>query len=561
MQSYQKAETEFFSKGWEHLLDELVGTAREHLILVAPFIKKHPLQRISKLLSGLPFDSQPKITILTNMNRKSLLDNTLEISSLVKFVDEVQTVCVKSLSTLHAKIYLADKSKAIVTSANLTLSGLLSSTEYGVIIRDPDMVNHVYQDVTSFLGKSEPITQEKLRKMCEEIVADPNFRPIQIPFVEKKITPTAITVRADVEYPEYIESHEDSHIPTEEKEYFKAVDEKDWVRVFKFEAGHPESLSKEEVIEYGKKIGKGDIQAKHALFSKRLWKVIDATNSYLYKGVQEVDLIQEGAIGLWKSVKKFDLNKGQNFHSFSNTNINRHLGRAVEDLGRTIRLPIHIHSRVKELTETFEAYVDETNHEIRLNVFADLLDSDSDKLIPILFISLPPIDIDYSLIETNPCFLDRQIEEIYSEEYHIDNFTFLVDVFDPFGIIFDRFSNILLRLRPNKVNSVDMNPLVTNNQETIGGTIFDTELDLENDTFLKIMQDEVNCLLEKLPKREAEILRMRFGMNSNYRTYTLEELGGKFNVTRERIRQIEKQALNRLADSSYASSLRLYLNA
>ena len=165
-----------------------MGAAREHLILVAPFIKKHPLRRISKLLSELPSGSRPQITILTNLDWNSLLQDTLEISALVEFVEQVQTVSVYSLSSLHAKIYLADQNKAIVTSANLTLRGLRSNTEYGVIIRDLDMVNRIHQDVTSFLEKSEPITFEELQKICKEIVEHPDFKRIRIPIIEGKGT-------------------------------------------------------------------------------------------------------------------------------------------------------------------------------------------------------------------------------------------------------------------------------------------------------------------------------------------------------------------------------------
>ena len=580
MQSYKKAETEFFSQGWEHLLDELVGAAREHLILVAPFIKKHPLQRISRLLSGLPFDSQPKITILTNMNRKSLLDNTLEISSLVKFVDEVQTVCVKSLSTLHAKIYLADKSKAIVTSANLTLSGLLSSTEYGVIIRDPSMVNRVYQDVTTFLEKSELITQEKLRKICEEIVEDPCYRPKYVPIVKREVTPTAITLE--------VESDEDSHIPTEEKEYFDAVDDKDWVEVYKHEARRLPLLTAEKEVALAKRMEcglaaqehletlgetlspddiyalQGEIQdgedAKEHLIWANTRLVIKIAKNYKNRGVPFLDLIQEGNIGLIRVTDKFEYQRGNRFSTYATWWIRQAVSRAVANQGRTIRVPVHIGDQLNRMQEIQDQLTQELRRAPTVDEIARGFSSDPDehaqfveKIKPLQEISRHPISLD-KLLDDLSDGANWDIDASMDEKDHIE---FAEASFSMDNQLDDN----------NDANDFNIDTLLDEKDEVeFAESLFNVDSieglpqipSPEEEVAIRI---DVQSSLETLNKREANILRMRFGLNGANQEYTLEELGERLRVSRERIRQIEKQALKRLADSSYASSLRLYVNA
>ncbi len=584
MDAEQPAGIDFISQPWEDLLDELVGAAREHLILVAPFIKKHPLQRISKLLSELPSGSRPQITILTNLDWNSLLQDTLEISALVEFVEQVQTVSVYSLSSLHAKIYLADQNKAIVTSANLTSRGLRSNTEYGVIIRDPGMVNRVYQDVTSFLEKSEPITFEELQKICKEIVEHPNYHPIHIPIVEREVTPTAITQEPAVEYPEYVEQDENSHILTEEeKEYFKAVDDKDWIRVFEFEAGPLQSLSKEDTIKLAQSIRVGDQQARKTLFNGRLGKVIELANDRLHEGLTILDLIQEGAIGLWKSADEFDLDKGRNFHSFSNRSINWHIDRAIENSSRTIRLPIHFGEKLDLLCKiqhhlTQEKGLEETNME----QFSALIDSDLPSFIDsvpsifvhpnlptshistiwsirkILLCAIPPLDIDSSIEEetdyndgiqfSNTPIMDSE------DEYQHDTLIRLIDILDPYG-------NYIPHLPQYRKQLLDSTETLCAHEFGLFDLIVDVEIDVEMITESLLMKRDLHSALSNLPEREACILRMRFGLNEDIQVFTLKELGERLKVTRERVRQIEIQALTRLRNSSAATDLRAYHNA
>ena len=244
-------------------------------------------------------------------------------------------VSVKSLSSLHAKIYIADQNKAIVTSANLTLGGLLSNTEYGVFIRDHDLVNRIHRDVTSFLEKSEPISYEKLRKICKEIVEDPDFVPIRVPMVERMEIPeihTPDSPQPAIVGPEDCGVDEDSHIVTEgEKEYFQKVDRDDGIGLYFHEAGRIPLLTPEEEIILAKRM-KGGLAARELLENPRddlspeviselagemedgadakehlilanLRLVIHNANKHKNRGVPFLDLIQEGNIGLMRATE------------------------------------------------------------------------------------------------------------------------------------------------------------------------------------------------------------------------------------------------------------------
>ena len=374
MDAEQRAEIEFISQPWDDLLDELVDAAREHLILVAPFTKEYPLKLITNQLSELPSDTRPRITILTDLDQYSLLQNTLEISAIVKFVEQVKTVSVNCLSSLHAKIYLADQSKAIVTSANLTLRGLRSNTEYGAFVRGPDMVNRIHQDVVSFLGKSKPVSHEELRKLCKEIAEHPDFKSKLVPNFEGKVTPEItkpIIPEPDVEDSEYYEVEENSHIATEEeREYFDAVDSKDWLRAFELEVGPYQSLSRKDTFHLAEAIQKGDKRARIELINRRLAKVIELAKHRLFEGLPLLDLIQEGAIGLIKAVDNFDLKKGHNFHGYGDKSIIRNIIRAQNKKSHTIHLPIYRHNEYAQHRKLLIEAIKQGNEVISMEQFA-----------------------------------------------------------------------------------------------------------------------------------------------------------------------------------------------
>lgn len=555
MDAEQPAGIDFISQPWEDLLDELVGAAREHLILVAPFIKKHPLRRISKLLSELPSGSRPQITILTNLDWNSLLQDTLEISALVEFVEQVQTVSVYSLSSLHAKIYLADQNKAIVTSANLTLRGLRSNTEYGVIIRDLDMVNRIHQDVDSFLANSQLISYEELRKLCKKVIDDPDYRPIHIPVVKREATPITITPEPHGGDTEYEEADENSHILTKEKEYFDAVDDKDWVRVFELEVGPYQSLSRKDTIHLAEAIQKGDKKARIELINRRLAKVIELAKYRLFEGLPLLDIIQEGAIGLMKAVDNFDLKKGHNFHGYGDESITWNIIRALNNKSRTIRLPIHLQDQFSKHQNLLSKYLIERNTSISLEEFAAICDIDLKKFTPLLRFTMPPLDIDKTLDEEDGIHPWEALLAVDSEEvFQQDDFTFLADMLDPFGNFIPR----LLQIRKQLIESAGLS---SGCEMRLGDLIINEEVDVEKDTETQLMKRDLHSALSNLPKREACILRMRFGLDEDIQVFTLEELGKRLKVTRERVRQIEKQALTRLRNSSAATDLRAYLNA
>jgi RNA polymerase primary sigma factor len=238
--------------------------------------------------------------------------------------------------------------------------------------------------------------------------------------------------------------------------------------------------------------------AREHLIKANTRLVVSIAKRYIGRGVPFLDLIQEGNLGLMKAVEKYEYQRGFRFSTYATWWIRQTITRAIADQGRTIRVPVHMVDRIRQLYKT--------THEIeqklgRIPSTEELADA----------IGLPSNKVDWMLrVSWLPLSLESPINE---DEDDAELGNFVED-----------------QITPTPVQSA----------------------------YSKLLSEKVEEVLESLPPREARILRLRFGLE-NGRTYTLEEVGQKFGLTRERIRQIESKALRRLRHPRRARQLKEYL--
>lgn len=278
----------------------------------------------------------------------------------------------------------------------------------------------------------------------------------------------------------------------------EGVSIEDPVRMYLKEIGKVPLLSAEREIELAKRMEEGDEDAKKELAEANLRLVVSIAKRYVGRGMLFLDLIQEGNLGLIKAVEKFDYHKGYKFSTYATWWIRQAITRAIADQARTIRIPVHMVETINKLIRVSRQLLQELGREPLPEEIAKELDMPVERVREILKISQEPVSLETPIGE--------------EEDSHLGDF-----------------------IQDDNVP---------------------VPAEAAAQTLLKEQLDEV---LDTLTEREQKVLRLRFGMNDG-RARTLEEVGKEFDVTRERIRQIEAKALRKLRHPSRSRKLRDYLD-
>ncbi|MBQ6569675.1 MAG: RNA polymerase sigma factor RpoD [Clostridia bacterium] len=272
----------------------------------------------------------------------------------------------------------------------------------------------------------------------------------------------------------------------------------DPVKVYLKEIGRVPLLSSEEEIELAVRISEGDPEARKRLSEANLRLVVSIAKRYLGRGMLFLDLIQEGNLGLIKAVEKFDHTKGFKFSTYATWWIRQAITRAIADQARTIRIPVHMVETINKVKKVSNQLLHQTGHEPTPEEIAEYIDMPVDKVREILRVAQEPVSLETPIGE--------------EEDSHLGDFIPDDDAPAP--------------------------------------------ADAASHTLLKEQLSEV---LSTLTEREEKVLRLRFGLE-NGRSQTLEEVGQEFQVTRERIRQIEAKALRKLRHPSRSKKLKDFLD-
>lgn len=272
----------------------------------------------------------------------------------------------------------------------------------------------------------------------------------------------------------------------------------DPIRMYLKEIGKVPLLSTEEEIELAKRIELGDEEAKRTLAESNLRLVVSIAKRYMGRGMQFLDLIQEGNLGLIKAVEKFEYKKGYKFSTYATWWIRQAITRAIADQARTIRIPVHMVETINRLIRTQRQLVQTLGREPSPDEVAAAMEIPVERVREVMKISMDPVSLETPIGE--------------EEDSHLGDFIQDEQVMVPA----DAATYTLLR-------------------------------------------EQLTEVLETLTEREQKVLRLRFGLDDG-RPRTLEEVGRDFNVTRERIRQIEAKALRKLRHPSRSRKLKDYLD-
>ena len=278
----------------------------------------------------------------------------------------------------------------------------------------------------------------------------------------------------------------------------EGVSIEDPVRMYMKEIGKVSLLTADEEIELAKRMEQGDEEAKKRLAEANLRLVVSIAKRYVGRGMLFLDLIQEGNLGLIKAVEKFDYRKGYKFSTYATWWIRQAITRAIADQARTIRIPVHMVETINKLIRVSRQLLQELGREPTPEEIAEEMDMPVERVREILKISQEPVSLETPIGE--------------EEDSHLGDF------------------------------------------------IQDDNVPVPADAAaFTLLKEQLIEVLGTLTEREQKVLRLRFGLDDG-RARTLEEVGKEFNVTRERIRQIEAKALRKLRHPSRSRKLKDYLD-
>lgn len=277
----------------------------------------------------------------------------------------------------------------------------------------------------------------------------------------------------------------------------EGVSTEDPVRMYLKEIGNVPLLTTEQEVALAKRVEEGDEEAKKALTEANLRLVVSIAKKYVGRGMPFLDLIQEGNMGLMKAVDKFDYTKGYKFSTYATWWIRQAITRGIADTGRTIRVPVHMVETINKTLRMTRTLLQELGREPTPEEVADRLNVPVSRVREVLKISRDPVSLDTPIGEEDDSHLGDFIED-------------------------------------------------------------DSALSPADSAAFSMLRAELSTALESLTDRERQVVRLRFGLEDG-RARTLEEVGKEFNVTRERIRQIEAKALRKLRHPSRSKRLKDFL--
>ena len=299
---------------------------------------------------------------------------------------------------------------------------------------------------------------------------------------------------------EHLESEPlvDPSAPLEDEAVYEHSKIDDPVRMYLKEIGKIPLLSQEEEQELAKRMAEGDAKARQRMVECNLRLVVSIAKRYLGRGMLLLDLVQEGNLGLLKAVEKFDYTKGYKFSTYATWWIRQAITRAIADQARTIRIPVHMVETINRVIRTAHAMVQSLGREPTAEEIAAEMKMDVSKVEEVLKVAQEPVSLENPIGEEEDSFLGDFIQDEKASQ-------------------------------PAEAASYSM------------------------------LREQLEQVLRTLTPREEQVLRLRFGLVDG-KSHTLEEVGKEFDVTRERIRQIESKALRKLRHPSRSKLLRDFLS-
>ena len=355
----------------------------------------------------------------------------------------------------------------------------------------------IAKQLITIAGKKKSITYQEIIEVLEKCQLEAN----QIEKIYDELEKANIDIIGDADEPDFEDLEDiEEEARLDELDVLEApegVSIDDPVRLYLKEIGKIPLLSVEEELEYAKKMFDGDEKAKAKLSEANLRLVVSIAKKYVGRGMLFLDLIQEGNLGLIKAVEKFDYRKGYKFSTYATWWIRQAITRAIADQARTIRIPVHMVETINKLIRTSRHLLQQLGREPSIEEIAAEMEMPVEKVKEIKKIAQEPVSLETPIGE--------------EEDSHLGDFIPDDDAPSP--------------------------------------------SELAAYTLLREQLDEI---INTLTPREAKVLKLRFGLEDG-KSRTLEEVGKEFNVTRERIRQIEAKALRKLRHPSRSKKLKDYM--
>ena len=380
----------------------------------------------------------------------------------------------RTLHTMDEKIKFQKKLKELLEFAKQK-KNVLESQEIVEFFQDIELDSNKLEKIYDFLEKQGiDILRFQKEKEADEILIEPDD--------------------TDLEEEEELEDIENIDLSVPD-----SVGIDDPVRMYLKEIGKVPLLTTEQEITLAKRMGEGDEEAKKELAEANLRLVVSIAKRYVGRGMQFLDLIQEGNLGLIKAVEKFDYTKGYKFSTYATWWIRQAITRAIADQARTIRIPVHMVETINRLLRAQRQLVQDLGREPTLEELSKYMD-------------LPVARV-------------REIQKISQEPVSLET------------------------------------PIGEEDDSHLGDFIQDENMPVPMDAAaFTLLREQLIEVLGSLTEREQKVLRLRFGLDDG-RARTLEEVGKEFSVTRERIRQIEAKALRKLRHPSRSRKLKDYLES